>query len=82
MNRITSGLARPSIDLDQPPDDRHMAHVLRNLHRIVPAPLGELPMQMQPLQRETPTSARITFTPRKPRPFWRLMLDYITMPYP
>ena len=82
MNNVTPGIARPSIDLDQPPNDMHMRHVLRNFRAVVPAPLGELPMQMQPLPRETPNSARITFQPRKPRPFWRLLLDYITRPYP
>ena len=76
MNRITSGLARASIDLDQPPDDRHMAHVLRNLHRFTP------PITPLELERQIPTQYRIQYQPRKPRPFWRLLLDYITRPYP
>ena len=76
MNRITSGLARPSIDLDQPPNDMHMRHVLRNLHRFSP------PSTPLELERQIPTQYRIQYQPRKPRPFWRLMLDYITRPYP
>ena len=72
MNRLTSGLARQSINTDQPPDDRHMAHVLRNLHRFTPpsAPLE--------LERQIPTQYRIQFQPRKPRSIVLRLIDYIT----
>jgi hypothetical protein len=75
---VTSGLARP-VDFDHLPDDRHLAHLLRKLERSVPPPSQPIPLE---LERESPVQYRVQFSLRKPRPFWRLMLDYFTRPYP
>jgi len=72
MTNVTSGLARAPMNLDQPPDDRHMRHVLRNLGRFSP------PNAPTALDRERPTSYRIQFQPRRPRSIVRRLIDYIT----
>jgi hypothetical protein len=78
MTNVTSGLARAPINTDQPPDDRHMRHVLRNLHRFTP------PSTPLELERQIPTQYRIQyqFKPRKPRSIVLRLIDYITRPYP